>query len=140
MELSISLQEQRNLGWQLSLGMYMFCSKVVEEPSVDTDCSFSQAYRSHLLPRTLPLLFQGVSKTEGGIEDDSSMMRTHGRRFWLVKEVDWKRSFRSSQQGENLVHPKWFQSTALFFKKRYCSPVVNGLISSYKREKRLEKE
>lgn len=45
--------------------MYMFCSKVVEEPSVGTDYSFSLAYRSLLPPRTLPLLFQEVSKREG---------------------------------------------------------------------------
>lgn len=66
----------------------MFCSKVVEEPSVDTDCSFSLAYRSLLPPRTLPLLFPGSQQERGEVEDESSMMYTHGRRFdWPERQI-----------------------------------------------------
>lgn len=63
--------------------------------------------------------FPGIQQETGEVEDESSMMDTHGRRLWLAREADWgdwKGSFRSSQQEENLVHPEWFQSTALFFK------------------------
>lgn len=118
--------------------MYMFCSKVVEEPSVGTDCSFSLAYRSLLRPRILPWLFQEVSKTEGGVEDESSMMYTRkkvviGQRGRLG---EWKRSLRNSHQGGNLVHSKWFQSTPLFFKERDGSPMVNVIGVIYERKKK----
>lgn len=57
MDSSISLQEQECLERsQISLLVYMFCSKVAEVLSAGKDYFFSLAYRSHLLPKILPLL------------------------------------------------------------------------------------
>lgn len=104
--------------------MYMFCSTVVVELSADIDCSFSQAYRSLLLPRTLPLLFRKSARERGsGVEGSV----THRGKFWLAREVDlgdWKRSFRSRHRGE-FGPPKVISVSSSVFKEKYCSPVVN---------------
>lgn len=86
--------------------------------------------------------FPGSQQDRGGVEDESSMMYT--RKKVLIGQRgrlgDWKRSLRSSQQGGNLVHPKWFQSTALFFKERDCGPVVNVIGVHLWKEKKIWKK
>lgn len=64
----------------------------------------------------LPVVFPGIQQETGEVEDESSMMDTHGRRLWLAREADWgdwKGSFRSNNRRK-------IWSTQSDFSQQHC--------------------
>lgn len=96
--------------------MYMFCSTVVEEPSVGTDCSFSLAYRSLLPPRTLPLLFQEFSKRQGKLRTRAAWW-TH-----MEEGCDWpeRQIGGIGRDHSGAVNRRKIWSTQSDFSQQHC--------------------
>lgn len=103
----------------------MFCNTVVVELSADTDCSFSQAYRSLLLPRTLPWLFRKSARERGsGVESS----RTHGGRFLIGQRGrfgELEEVIQEQSTGKEFGPPQIISVNSNVFKEKYCSPGVN---------------
>lgn len=60
--------------------------------------------------------FPGSQQERGGVEDESSMMYTHGRRFWLAREADWG----VGRDHSGAVNKEEIWSTQSDFSQQHC--------------------